>query len=305
MVPWSRVRLCTLGVLLGLNQRLLSISAAVYAARYVSDRFLPDKAIDLVDEAASSLRLAQESKPDALEQLDRAAMTMQIELTSLRNESDPLSAERRVALEQALERTRKEAAALEEQWQAGTSCLVLPPEHSTDIQAERERLQRNKERKRRLEEAKHKLEVAQRRGDYEAASRLRYATIPELEREIPKEGICPGAMLGERVTSDDIARVVARATGIPVQSLLKGERERLIHVCVSCLACLSLLKGGAMSAVDADNMLVGRWRPHCGLASSGKTTSSARSVTLCAYRGPGCRRPRDPWRRSCSWAQRG
>jgi len=189
------------------------VTAAVYAARYISDRFLPDKAIDLVDEAASSLRLAQESKPDALEQLDRAVMTMQIELTSLRNESDPLSAERREALEQALERTRKEAAALEERWQA-----------------ERERLQRNKERQRRLEEAKHQLEVAQRKGDFEAASRLRYATIPELEREIPAEGNGNGAMLSERVTSDDIARVVARATGIPVQSLLKGERERLVHM---------------------------------------------------------------------------
>ncbi|KAI0290572.1 P-loop containing nucleoside triphosphate hydrolase protein [Russula brevipes] len=189
------------------------VTAAVYAARYISDRFLPDKAIDLVDEAASSLRLAQESKPDALEQLDRAVMTMQIELTSLRNESDSLSAERRQALEQTLERTRKEAATLEERWQA-----------------ERERLQRNKERKRRLEEAKHKLEVAQRKGDYEAASRLRYATIPELELEIPAEGNGAGAMLSERVTSDDIARVVARATGIPVQSLLKGERERLVHM---------------------------------------------------------------------------
>ncbi|KAF8274349.1 P-loop containing nucleoside triphosphate hydrolase protein [Lactarius quietus] len=189
------------------------VTAAVYSARYISDRFLPDKAIDLVDEAASSLRLAQESKPDALEQLDRAAMTMQIELTSLRNESDPLSAERREALEQALERTRKEAAALEEQWQA-----------------ERKRLQHTKERKRRLEEAKHELEVAQRKGDYEAASRLRYATIPELERSIPTEGSGSDAMLGERVTSDDIARVVARATGIPVHSLLKGERERLVHM---------------------------------------------------------------------------
>lgn len=96
------------------------VSAAVYSARYISDRFLPDKAIDLVDEAASSLRLAQESKPDTLEQLDRGVMTMQIELTSLRNESDPLSAERREALEQALDRNRREAATLEERWQAGT-----------------------------------------------------------------------------------------------------------------------------------------------------------------------------------------
>lgn len=216
-----------------------AISAAVYAARYISDRFLPDKAIDLVDEAASSLRLAQESKPDALEQLDRAAMTMQIELTSLRNESDSLSAERRQALEQALEHTRKEAATLEERWQAGTChfphvmrTVVLP-----GTWTERERLQRNKERKRRLEEAKHKLEVAQRKGDYEAASRLRYATIPELELEIPAEGNGAGAMLSERVTSDDIARVVARSTGIPVQSLLKGERERLVHVRALCYPC--------------------------------------------------------------------
>ena len=98
------------------------------------------------------------------------------------------------------------------------------------MRAERARLQRNKECKRRLEEAKHQLDVAQRKGDYEVASRLRYATIPELEREIPTEGSSSGALLGERVTLDDIARVVARSTGIPVQSLLKRERGRLIHV---------------------------------------------------------------------------
>jgi ATP-dependent Clp protease ATP-binding subunit ClpA len=109
-----------INIICPLNDPPRHVSAAVYSARYISDRFLPDKAIDLVDEAASSLRLAQESKPDALEQLDRVVMTMQIELTSLRNESDPLSAERREALEQALDRSRKEAAALEERWQAGT-----------------------------------------------------------------------------------------------------------------------------------------------------------------------------------------
>jgi ATP-dependent Clp protease ATP-binding subunit ClpB len=111
------------------------------------------------------------------------------------------------------------------------------------VWAERERLQRNKERKRRLEEAKHQLEVAQRKGDYETASRLRYATIPGLECEIPPAGNGEGAMLGERVTSDDIARVVARATGIPVQSLLKGERDRLIHVRTSCLPCVFMRTG--------------------------------------------------------------
>jgi ATP-dependent Clp protease ATP-binding subunit ClpB len=118
MARWSPVCVSSSQHRQFLNQTLY-VSAAVYSARYISDRFLPDKAIDLVDEAASSLRLAQESKPDALEQLDRAVMTMQIELTSLRNESDSLSAERREGLEDALERTRKEAAALEERWQAG------------------------------------------------------------------------------------------------------------------------------------------------------------------------------------------
>jgi ATP-dependent Clp protease ATP-binding subunit ClpB len=120
MAHWLPVCLSNLLPSNILNPPLPRILAAVYAARYISDRFLPDKAIDLVDEAASSLRLAQESKPDALEQLDRAAMTMQIELTSLRNESDPLSIERREALEQALERTGKDADALEKQWKAGT-----------------------------------------------------------------------------------------------------------------------------------------------------------------------------------------
>ncbi len=115
---------------------------------------------------------------------------------------------------------------------------------------ERERLHRNKERKRRLEEAKHELDVAQRKGDFEVASRLRYATIPELEREIPAEGNGEGSMLSERVTSDDIARVVARATGIPVQSLLKGERERLVHVGAAVLEG----KGGKCS------LCVGRWK---------------------------------------------
>ena len=113
---------------------------------------------------------------------------------------------------------------------------------SSDIQAEREWLQRNKERKRRHEEAKHQLEVTQRKGDYETASCLHYAVIPELERdelecEIHPASHCEGAMLGERITSDDIARIVARPTGIPMQSLLKEEQERLVHVRASRSSC--------------------------------------------------------------------
>ncbi|PIL30251.1 transporter [Ganoderma sinense ZZ0214-1] len=201
------------------------VTAAVYAARYVSDRFLPDKAIDLVDEAASALRLAQESKPDELERLERAVVTLEIERESLRHETDALSAERRAAVEGELAAKRAEAAALTQVWLG-----------------ERARLEGIKAVKERLEEAKRELEIAQRQGQYELASRLRFATIPELERQLPGEGERgvgvgegedaegPLAMLHDRVTSADIARVVAKATGIPVQSLLKGEREKLVHM---------------------------------------------------------------------------
>jgi ATP-dependent Clp protease ATP-binding subunit ClpB len=200
-------------------------AAAVYGARYISDRFLPDKAIDLVDEAASSLRLAQESKPDELESLHRDIMTLEIELESLKNETDVFSVERRNKVEDTLRKKREAAAELEERWNA-----------------ERAKLQKIKELKLKLEEAKHDLEVAQRQGQYERASQLRFATIPELERQLPKEtertaedgsetegGL---TMLHERVTSSDISRVVAKATGIPVQSLLKGEREKLVNVSI-------------------------------------------------------------------------
>ncbi|KAI5987742.1 P-loop containing nucleoside triphosphate hydrolase protein [Pisolithus orientalis] len=196
------------------------VTAAVYSARYISDRYLPDKAIDLVDEAASALRLAQESKPDELEALDREIMTLQIELESLKKETDVFSVERRAKLESDLQRKKGEAEELTAIWQN-----------------ERARLDRIKDLKKRLEDAKHELEVAQRQGQYERASQLRFGIIPDLEHQLPKDGEprevdeeSPLAMLHDRVTSNDIARVVAKATGIPVQNLLKGEREKLVHM---------------------------------------------------------------------------
>ncbi|KAJ7509582.1 P-loop containing nucleoside triphosphate hydrolase protein [Mycena galericulata] len=197
------------------------VTAAVYGARYISDRFLPDKAIDLVDESASALRLAQESKPDELESLDRAIMTLQIELESLKKESDTFSVERRNKVEAELKAKRNEASELTTIWQT-----------------ERSRLNRTKDIKQRLEDAKHQLDVAQRDGDFEKASRLRFSTIPDLMRQLPDENEraksenaeSPLAMLHDRVTSNDIARVVARSTGIPVQNLLKGERDKLVHM---------------------------------------------------------------------------
>ncbi|KAI0716580.1 P-loop containing nucleoside triphosphate hydrolase protein [Earliella scabrosa] len=197
------------------------VTAAVYSSRYISDRFLPDKAIDLVDEAASALRLAQESKPDELEALDREIMTLEIERESLKNETDVFSVERRQKVEATLKDKQEQREQLTQVWQA-----------------ERARLDKIKDLKERLEDAKRELEIAQRQGQYERASRLRFATIPELEKQLPAESERgegedvegPLAMLHDRVTSADIARVVAKATGIPVQSLLKGEREKLVHM---------------------------------------------------------------------------
>ncbi|KAJ3815573.1 P-loop containing nucleoside triphosphate hydrolase protein [Lentinula aff. lateritia] len=189
------------------------VTAAVYSSRYISDRYLPDKAIDLVDEAASALRLAQESNPDELESLDREIMTLQIELESLKNESDVFSVERREKVESDLKRKKDEA------------------QHLTDWT-------KIKNLKEQLEETEYQLEVAQRQGQYELASRLRFATIPELKAQLPKEdsegaeveGEGPLSMLHDRMNPNDIARVVAKATGIPVQNLLKGEKDKLVRM---------------------------------------------------------------------------
>ncbi|KAJ7855483.1 P-loop containing nucleoside triphosphate hydrolase protein [Mycena olivaceomarginata] len=217
----------TISILRGLEPRhevhhgvnLRQRPPAVYGARCVSDRFLPDKAIDLVDEATSSLRLAQESKPDKLEALDRAIMTLQIELESLKKESDTFSVERRSAGEAEIKRKRKEASKMYSLWQT-----------------ERARLSRTKELKQRPEDAKRQLDVAQREGDFEKASRLWFSTIPELTEQLPDEKAQAGReedealwMLHERVTSNDISRVVAHATGTPVQNLLKRECDKLVH----------------------------------------------------------------------------
>ncbi|KAG9024973.1 chaperone ATPase hsp78 [Tulasnella sp. JGI-2019a] len=197
------------------------VTAAVYGARYIPDRHLPDKAIDLVDEAASALRLALESKPDELEALDREIVTLQIELESLRKETDVFSVERREKVERDLLAKREEASKLTTTWQA-----------------ERARIQQIRDIKRKIEESKHELEVAQRQGEYERASRLRFQTIPELETQMPKEterldtpqSDAPRSLLHDRVTSADIGRVVSKATGIPVQNLLRGEREKLVNM---------------------------------------------------------------------------
>ena len=179
------------------------IAAAVGSNRYITGRFLPDKAIDLVDEAASRLRMQQESKPEVIENLDRQIITLKIELEALSKEKDSESRARCKAAKKELEDKQEESKKLTERWQE-----------------EKERLEKIKTVQSRLEKARTELEKAQREGNLGRAGELRYGVIPGLEREIPmaNDDADPTkeTMLSDCVTSNDIARVIARATGVPV-----------------------------------------------------------------------------------------
>lgn len=190
------------------------VSAVTYSHRYITDRFLPDKAIDLVDEACSALRLQHESKPDAIRELDRAIMTIQIELESLKKEDDELSIERRKQLEASLKTKQEEAERLTAVWDSEKGAIEEIKRAKSD-----------------LEQARINLEIAQRQGDFAKASELQYSVIPKLQERLPKQETAPtdeNSLLHECVTSADIARVVSRMTGIPTDSLVKGEKDKLL-----------------------------------------------------------------------------
>lgn len=192
------------------------VAAATYSHRYITDRFLPDKAIDLIDEACSKLRLQQESKPDQIERLDRQIITMKIELESLKKETDVVSKERREKLQREIDEKQNELDELSVIWQR-----------------ERAKLEEIKNIKSKLEQTRQELEAAQRVGDYSKAGELRYGVIPELEKQLPQdgdEGETAETLIHERVTADDIGVVVSRMTGIPMHNLLKSERDRLLHM---------------------------------------------------------------------------
>lgn len=195
------------------------VAAATYSNRYITDRFLPDKAIDLVDEAASALRLQQESKPDAIQELDRQIMTIQIELESLRKETDVASKERRDRLEQTLKQKQDEVKVLTEKWEK-----------------ERSELDEIKNAQENLEQAKMELEQARREGNFAKAGELQYSRIPALEQKLPKDDEVasgagrPDSLLHDSVTADDIAAVVSRSTGIPLSKLNSGDVEKLVHM---------------------------------------------------------------------------
>ncbi|KAI1810245.1 putative heat shock protein [Poronia punctata] len=195
------------------------VAAATYSNRYITDRFLPDKAIDLMDEAASSLRLQQESKPEDIMRLDQKIMTIQIELESLRKEKDVASRERREKLEEDLKKYQEEEKELSSRWEKERGEI----EALKKVQAE-------------LDKARIELEHAQRDGNFARASELRFGVIPNLERKLPKEGETVlesegrDTLIHDSVTADDIATVVSRVTGIPVSKLTSGHVEKLIRM---------------------------------------------------------------------------
>jgi len=192
------------------------VAAATYSNRYITDRFLPDKAIDLMDEAASSLRLQQESKPEDIMHLDQKIMTIQIELESLRKEKDVASKERREKLEADLKKYEEEVRALTEKWEKEKAEI----DSIKQIQTE-------------LDKARVELEQAQRVGNFGKASELRFGVIPNLEQKLPKEGekaTADGTLIHDSVMADDIANVVSRVTGIPVSKLTSGHIEKLINM---------------------------------------------------------------------------
>ena len=192
------------------------VTAATLSNRYITDRFLPDKAIDLVDEAASRLRMQVDSKPEELDELDRRIMQLKIEREALKKEKDTASKDRLQKLEKEIANLEEEANALAQRWQE-----------------EKEKLATSQKIKEQLDTARIELEQAQRRGDLAKAGELAYGMIPDLEaklKKIEEEESKTGAMAQEVVTPDLIAQVVSRWTGIPVDKMLEGEREKLLQM---------------------------------------------------------------------------
>ena len=190
------------------------VAAATLSNRYITDRFLPDKAIDLMDEAASRIRMEVESKPEEIETLDRRIIQLKIEREALSRESDPASRDRLAHLEGELANLEQQSAELTQRWQA-----------------EKDKIAGEARIKEQLDAARLELEQAQRAGDLAKAGELSYGRIPELMRQLDAAQVASeGAMLREEVTADDIAGVVSRWTGIPVDRMLEGQREKLLKM---------------------------------------------------------------------------
>ncbi len=217
------------------------VAAATLSNRYITDRFLPDKAIDLVDEAASRLKMQVDSKPEALDAIDRELMQLKIEREALRKESDAASKDRLARLEKEIGDLEEQSRVLTQNWEA-----------------EKQKLGSAQKLKEELDHARTELDQAQRRGDLARAGELTYGRIPELEKKLKaiEAQEATGAMVEEAVTPDQIAAVVSRWTGIPVDRMLEGEREKLLKM----EDALSKRVIGQREAVDAVSTAVRRAR---------------------------------------------
>ncbi|HYZ45921.1 MAG TPA: ATP-dependent chaperone ClpB, partial [Xanthobacteraceae bacterium] len=191
------------------------VAAATLSHRYITDRFLPDKAIDLIDEAAARLKMQVDSKPEELDSIDREIVRLKIEQEALRKENDPGSKERLKRLEKELSGLEKQSADLTARWKA-----------------EKEKLSDAQKLKTELDRLRTELANAQRKGEYQRAGELAYGRIPEIEKKLKSveaaEG--KGAMVEESVTADHVAQVVSRWTGVPVERMLEGEKEKLLRM---------------------------------------------------------------------------
>jgi ATP-dependent Clp protease ATP-binding subunit ClpB len=188
------------------------VAAATLSNRYITDRFLPDKAIDLIDEAASRLRMQVDSKPEALDELDRRVIQLKIEREALRKETDAASRDRLAKLETELAELEEKSTAMAAAWNA-----------------EKEKVAETHKLKERLDQARSEVEVAQRRGDLARASQLLYGEIPDIERRMAAAAE-QGQLVNEAVTEQSVAAVVSRWTGIPVDKMLEGERAKLLRM---------------------------------------------------------------------------
>jgi ATP-dependent Clp protease ATP-binding subunit ClpB len=190
------------------------VAAATLSHRYISDRFLPDKAIDLVDEAAARLRMQVDSKPEELDSIDREIVRLKIEQEALKKEHDPGSKQRLKNLEQELTSLERQSADLTARWKS-----------------EKERLSDAQKLKTELDQLRIELANAQRKGEYQRAGELAYGRIPELEKQLQNiESADRGAMVEEAVTANHVAQVVSRWTGVPVDRMLEGEKEKLLRM---------------------------------------------------------------------------
>ncbi|MBY3043007.1 ATP-dependent chaperone ClpB [Rhizobium leguminosarum] len=211
------------------------VAAATLSNRYITDRFLPDKAIDLMDEAAARLRMQVDSKPEELDELDRRIMQLKIEREALKKETDVASADRLKRLETEVTDLEEQADALTARWQAEKQKLGL----AADL-------------KKQLDDARNELAIAQRKGEFQRAGELTYGVIPDLEKQLvdaEKQDGDRGAMVQEVVTPDNIAHIVSRWTGIPVDRMLEGERDKLLRM-EDELAKSVIGQGDAVQAVS-------------------------------------------------------